>query len=388
MLLSASALTLLTACVNDNDICPDSGNGDAVTANFRFTVVTRASVSSQSRATDLGPVGDQAATADEDALNLADTQFLIFDNNRKLLTSLFPSSVTGPENAVYTATVRVSLAYFDNAVAADRTDIPFYILAVSNCNGIAATAGQTIDEIAASLQYFNAPTNISGTQGWSPSAAQGRFIPMAGLQSFSVSAKQLLSSSVDNPIDISGTDNSRCIAMLRALAKIEVVDGMDNDDFKVNGASLAGRFSTGTILPAIAQWPAYATANVSSVTMPGAPVYNSSTPLLFIEDTAEKDELKAKSVYSAYVPEYLLADIGTGAKPTVSVNLTTRTGDPIVRSFTLASYENNYPEDLNQLRRNHIYRFEITGVTVNMDLTLNYTVCPLTPITAGDISFN
>ena len=382
LLTAAVAIPALTGCVNDSSLCPDVPEG-GVQASFQFTVVTRGAVHSASRAANLDPVGDQSASDAENALDLDRTQFLIFDRDKKLLEALYPNIVED-NMPLYTATVTLTLPYFADAVAANADNIPFYIMVLSNCRGIVAEKGQTIDQIAAELQTFSAPQNINATTGWSPSIEDNRLIPMSGSQGFSVSAAQLLASTPENPVRLS--DGGKNVDMLRALVKIEIIDGITDGNYSLTGATLDGHFTSGTILPAIAQWKDYASVDVKAPTMPENPVFDTANALIFTKDTAEPDLADAKAVYSVYVPEFLLGANGATAA-TVNARLKPAVGDEITRSFTVADYSGNFPNELEQLRRNHIYRFEVTGVSVDMNLQLNYTVCPMDDVTSGDITF-
>ena len=272
---------------------------------------------------------------------------------------------------------------------------------------------------------------------WTPSIDGNRLIPMAGLQKFTVSATQLKESTYDVPVNLSDEDaNGKNIKMLRAISKIEVIDRIDvtgtfdpatnNNRFHVDKVELFGWYNSGTIMPyinngnwstATGEWSMDSSGDVSVPTISpkseynfpvkeerqktdnnGNPLYNDDgTPLMdeikgpeitFSEDAAATALRTDKCiVWSGYVVEYskvLVTEITHDyerypfIEVTVSNPNSNGTDDSPVFKMKLANYNNGQAVDdgINFLLRNHIYRYEITGVNSEANIIdVGYTVC-------------
>lgn len=389
-LILAAVSLLPTGCTDDNSACPDDPANGKTEVTLRFLVATR-NTSPLSRADDCN---DEAqASIAENYLNLQDIQFLIFNADRQLLATFFPD-VRNANDAYsqYAVTATLKLPYFDKAVEANSTSIQFYIMVVANSKNlggrsIAANVGTTVDDILSENVIFNSPANLATNIGWNPDYNANRYIPMAGMQSFTVSADQLIASTAENPLQLND------INMLRAVAKIEVIDNINAArDTRISGAALNGFFTTGTVLPSANQWPGYVTADVTLPTLPADAVYDTDTPLLLVKDEyAMSLRADGAIVYSAYITEY---SYETAAQHEPMVTVTLQPNDEgeksYKRPFYLAKYNqgSQYADPVTELLRNHIYRYEVTDLSVDNTLELLYTVCPMSDVTSGEISFN
>lgn len=419
-LLTAFSLMLSAAgCVNEDDNCPVPGSGSD-TVKLRFTIVTRTPMNSSrqsSRAADIS--GDKIGTPAENYLNLAarDISFLLFDSDQKLLRNFTPdvdiTPVDGSNYITYTVRATISEPYFANVADADTK---FYIMVVANgrpygLSAFALAPGHTsISDVAGQLASFTMPTvsidpEDYGRFGWQPDQpgdADGEYIPMAGLQHFTIE-KGTFAAGPENFIDLS-PDGSKDINMLRALAKIEVVDRIDipkdgnfadapADRISIEKVELLGYCATGTILPSFDQWnrnDVLETQQVVAPTMASPLTYRNpaadfksttdGTKIEFHNDPdAQVKRTDRCPVFSVYTTEYSLAAIGTAnpvyARVTVQVNPT----DSRIYLLKLASYTNGQPGDnISTLLRNHIYRYEIQGVALDKTLNVYYCVCPWT----------
>lgn len=428
-LMTAFSLMLSAAgCVNEDDNCPVPGSGSD-TVKLRFTIVTRTPMNSSrqsSRAADIS--GDKIGTPAENYLNLAarDISFLLFDRDQKLLRNFTPdvdiTPVDGSNYITYTVRATISEPYFANVADANTE---FYIMVVANgrpygLSAFALAPGHTsISDVAGQLASFTLPTTYqdpitSGTTGWTPSQpgdADGEYIPMAGLQHFTI-AKGAFAAGPENFIDLS-PDGSKDINMLRALAKIEVIDRIDipkdgnfvddPDRISIEKVELLGYCATGTILPSFDQWnrnDALETQQVVAPTMASPLTYRNpaadfkittdGTKIEFhVDDDAQDKREDLCPVFSVYTTEYSLAAIGTAnpvyARVTVQVNPT----DSRIYLLKLASYTNGQPGDnITTLLRNHIYRYEISDISIEGTLTANWVVCPMSEVKITIPSFN
>lgn len=443
-LAAASAMMLtLTGCVNEDSPCPGDGD-DGTKVTLQFTVMTYNPAASreaqQSRADgdkaegsllsragaddpcDEGPQGSPA----ENYINTADCQFLLFGADRKLLRPIFPE-ITGQDKVDYTwYTIKASITepYFDEAVKAGNENIDFYIMVIANSHSTGLdgqypglTPGvTTIDDIAAQLLTFNLPErrdqNYLITE-WQPNVDQNKLIPMVGLQTFTVSADQLKESTYDTPVDLSAGTPAKTIDMLRAMAKIEVVDKIDLPDgydpnikrMRVEKVELIGMYRKGTLMPSIGpdgQWPNYISTQVTNTTLPPNSEYtnpvaykesyasdnNSKDIMFFNEGTIDSEKAEERyPIFFGYVTEYSKAAIGSMVKPYLVITLVDESSPDntdgketsFFKELKLTSYTDGAPQGdgINFLLRNHIYRYEINAVSSSEAniIDVGYTLC-------------
>lgn len=419
-LMTAFSLMLSAAgCVNEDDNCPVPGSGSD-TVKLRFTIVTRTPMNSSrqsSRAADIS--GDKIGTPAENYLNLAarDISFLLFDSDQKLLRNFTPdvdiTPVDGSNYITYTVRATISEPYFANV---DNADTDFYIMVVANgrpygLSAFALAPGVTsISDVAGQLASFTMPTvsidpENYGRFGWQPDQpgiADGKYIPMAGLQHFKIAKGAFDAAGPGNFVELSPGDGSKDINMLRAVAKIEVIDKIDitgnfadapAERISIEKVELLGYCATGTILPSFDQWDRNYVLETQQVVAPtmASPLayrnpaanFNNTTDGTKIEFHNDPDAQDKRTdgcpVFSVYTTEYSLAAIGTAnpvyARVTVQVNPT----DSRIYLLKLASYANGQPGDnITELLRNHIYRYEIQGVALDKTLNVYYCVCPWT----------
>ena len=243
---------------------------------------------------------------------------------------------------------------------------------------------------------------------------------MAGLQKFTVSADQLKGSTYDTPVDLSDENaNGKTIDMLRAMAKIEVIDKIDLPDgydpnikrMRIEKVELIGFYRKGTILPLIGsegQWPDYISENVNQPNLPALDYYAVPVPMVGEEYSApnrgknigfdidtysSQTEHQNYPVWSCYVTEYSKLAVGDDAKPYIVVTLvdesspdkdTDEDGKEKLTSFFKELKLTNYNDygapqgdGINFLLRNHIYRYEINSVSSSEAniIDVGYTVC-------------
>lgn len=398
-------LVLAAGCVNDESTCKEASDVDDV--KLRFTVVTRASADSaprtaanagmnaDTRAADIE--GDLEGSPAENYLDLAgrDIRFLLFDEDQKYLCDFTPDvDITADNTANYiTYTVRATLteSYFTDKAALGQA-IDFYIMVLANGRAYDLTAlalgrGTTeIKDVMNQFAFFTPATTDGNGNGWEPSTPGtpgGKYIPMAGLQHFNIT---FTGGGEESFVELSGTDG-KYINMLRALAKIEVIDRIDITDnyvenpqrVSIAGADLLGYCATGTILPAYGQWnrnDVLETQQVESPTLPShvdyrAPNSDYEQPgtnvINFHYDQVATDSRKDKCpVYSVYVPEYALSDIGNATHSYMRVALQDPSDNNAITYYPvyLKKYENGAPTntDVSALLRNHIYRYAIVGL--------------------------
>ena len=417
-LVGALLSVAVSGCISDEIPCRPETDEESMT--IQFTIHSRPSDSPRdlSRAVSRAEV---VGSADENYIDINDIQFLLFDADGVLLRPFFPQIVEHDGDYTWYE-LRASFAepYFTTAID-NGTGATFSIMAIANARShnaqnIGMAVWQTtIDNIAGQLRTYESPEGYNDIQygpdgtlisndyrGWSPSIAGKRYIPMSGLQKFTVSNEDLKKSSPENPIRLYeryGKD----IAMVRTLAKIEVIDHIDipegqpydpenREGFSIQKVELCGRTDRATLLPwmgtadpALGYTPQWTEAS-TQVTAPTVPAdsyiapepfsisgYNKSEGILSVTiPTVDKNYLDGFPVYSLYVSEYAHALIGQLEDPYIVITLNGTNGSP-VRKMPLTTYTDGKPgEPLPTLLRNHIYRYTVTSVeSIGIDFTLN-----------------
>lgn len=417
LLAAILAAVTLTGCVYDDGACPDvpePGRHDS-DVSISFKVATNRDM--RTRAADLD--GDQQGSQPEDYIDVGNMQFLLFDSDQKFLRFLTPT-VTMDRTGEYTVMDSFEEPYFENA--ADGSSVGFYIMSLANGYSMGAVwAGATrgvtsISDLCGVTQntvltakpvpslLMNANQDIEGVQ---------RF-PMSGLQNFTVAVSDLKASTREAPVDLSAGVSGRTLYMLRALAKIEIIDkanytggfteAVANDAVRIEKAELDGFFSRGCQLPAYSQWmrgdvTLPETQQVIAPSVPRTCTY--LNPPAFSENNDEigavpdnvridfvPDEyaqsLRADKapVFSGYVYEYADPSDGIAITQPPYIRVTTKgdgsDGSSLILPFRLGVYEDGkYKEKCTQLLRNHIYRYEITSVNTTSRIVVNWTVCDM-----------
>ena len=269
-----SALALFAgaaACSHSDDpMAPVAGDG----VEFRFEIVTGSlvpAVSGGSRAVTM-PANTQQGTLAENYLDLENITFLFFDADKRLIAPFHPE-VTPVEDSRfvrYEVSAEVADAYFTRP---STPQVTFYIMALANYSAFDPrnfnfTRGMSMEAVFDAAPSFRMPEaspwwyphieTLDGSSGAWPTAPQ--HIPMAGVQSFTVDASEFTSS--NERIEL-----TKDINMLRAMAKIEVIDrieavgkGVDTTQppadkrASIEKVELMGCYSRGGILPNMAQW--------------------------------------------------------------------------------------------------------------------------------------
>lgn len=427
------ALALLAqGCVADNDDCPaPPAPENNITLQFMVVTPSPAGRSAVSRADNCD--ADEQGSAAENYINTADMQFFLFDADRKLLRTFRPE-ITSKDDERYTwyeLKAMFNEPYFDAAVKSGQENVSFYILVTANTSGL---GGQyfgvvpgvtTIDDMAQQLRTFNCPPRRDQDNNytfWHPDIAKGDFIPMSGLQKFTVSTAELVASTYEEPLDISPVGQNKDIPMLRAMAKIEVIDhlefaeGETYDDKKarimIEKVELCGFNSTGTILPwmgttsgnteyNLPQWTDVS-INVVNPTIPGNNPYiepnefstagyapfDHNRIITFYGTFSDKGNKPIGATgfptFTAYIPEYSLQAIGGSEKPYIVVTLTNSQGNEAegetIKQLKLVSYKDGAPQDnqpIEEMLRNHIYRYQVNSADNPENIiSVGYTVCP------------
>lgn len=435
LMMIALSVSSLQSCINEKMDCPPDVPENEDGIHLRFTIMTK--TDGRTRAADI--VGDQEGSGYENYLDINDIRYLIFDNNQRFITDITPDAKTVAANSAYTVynvEAKISDQYFyDNLTGY----VDFYILALANHSGwgISIPELKRGDNIQTLFSNGLVMTETPVTSRLQAALSDGgQKFPMSGLQHFRVPGNMLMTSASGSPYDLS-LATGKDLNMLRALAKIEIIDKINiadgavfneatdnqglNGRLRIDKVEINGFMTGGSLLPAYTQWnrnSVFETQQVVAPTIPTSARYvlppvldadNNFGPndglsgyiIDFIEDDYARSLRQDKCpVFSGYIYEYLktsdqMAGVPVTQQPYFRVTTrgyTTPEGvveaESLVLPVRMAQYTNGSAtsaDNLPQLLRNHIYRFEIAGIGSNLELVV--TVCPRAEFTTDVPTF-
>ena len=381
LLLSMTLLLLTqTSCIFDNDIPCGSEDPDLLVINLNLTVPS-SSTGTRSAGDALVP-----GSKDENYINIdGDYQVLLFDKDGNLVENKLSefkckeNGVNGGGMTSYTLTTRLSLSGNEDKVRLSK----FKVMVLANWESFensntktgfkyppfaGYSVSGTTNNIYKDGENFNFTLKDQGDT-WVPSIENKQAIPMFGITE---------EVDLQFAIDMSkyGDGPSFNVPMLRSLAKIEIVDMVpDGKKANIEKCVLTKYNTSGRFIPDITGDNAKWNNDDFQILQPSLPEgVASSTNLQFVQTTktvrtegATADEDKA--CFVVYIPEM---EIDKTDSPIIQVQLGGSDHDyPIY----LQKYENGKPKDgdenkYDNLLRNHIYRFNITNVGIDMELTI------------------
>ena len=400
----------ITGCINEDSPC---GNGENKTDNgiaIEFSLTTSLPAKGNSRAL-IAPTTTQNGSLAENYLDLENLTFLLFDNRQELLQIISPYVEPEDRNSYikYRVTAFISDPYFLHATTEQLT---FTMVVLGNNQDLSPqrfgfARGMKLADLfdQAKVGSFAMPIRNNNDNSWIPSIYPGEngqqrgYIPMAGMQTFTVSVADLKKSNPGNPLVLSTDENGKDINMLRALAKIEIVDkigfingtqpDIENRSW-IEKAELIGHSTRGSIFPTLEQWNLdgnpYETQYVQTVSVPSDNTYVGAQPTtdfstdnaaananFFLDAAATALRRDDCRVLSCYLTEYDPADRGTAYPMWMRLTVHgpgTAGGSSTLYRLEPAPYVDNEPGQLLSILRNNIYRYEITGIGTELNLTL------------------
>lgn len=404
----AAAVSSCDSVIYDNPDDPSPVGPQELTATLQFQVASNAPISSRALNEAENDADHKGGTADENYVDMQTLSFILADGDGKAIMPFYPS-VTPIDNTYKTYTVISELpqAALNKTSSADNQNANFQILVIANArtNGVERMPyGFSLESYGTNpaLESFfgaeNSPTfqfPLSGNTtdaGWSPSIADAHYIPMAGVQNFSVPVSELEKSTPEQPFHLDGGDNGKMINLLRAVARVDVKLSAASvaAGISITGVTLTGYNTRGALLPAASAWQngsLFETQYILDNETPTIPSNNgyantSTLPLVHIT----KDGDNNVDYWSIYLPEYDLAQIPT---PKFSVKFAQTQGGvttelPDEDTFTLSKYVDGTVGAPINLIRNNLYTYELTKTTTTSEdasISIKYTVCTMTPIT-------
>ena len=409
---TAAIAAACAGCVYDHDACPPQDAADGILGlRIELTVpgtdpATRTGVTrAEENVHGDGSFSMEDGARLENMIDVKDYKVVVFDKNGAMAGDVVMEGVTieGPSGGDHT---RYTLSGMLHVSATDaRTNLEsFRIMVLANWEGFDTDYEYPVgfngyripvggDAISDDINLYKDGTNFNftmptdGTAGsvrtsWGPTDGNGAaksYIPMFGISGpIKLKDAQDMGKYSDNPV--------ANISMLRALAKIEIVDmvpdeaGANMDRCVLTRSNKYGRFIPDVTAAGNAGWdtpdkqisapslPAlYAGAPGPDAFMTGVQFIKSTEPTLVkFDDGTEKT--MDKDHYVIYVPEMDLSDLSVSnvERPVVQVDIDGRSYD-----IQLSTYaEGKAATPYTSLLRNHIYRFNVKSVGISADLGL------------------
>lgn len=387
--LMLAAAALLCGCSDDNAPSPVSDGGGE--ADIVLTLCTyRSETGPASRA---GGHETEAASAAENLIDIdgGDYRVLIFGKDGRLLERFIPTefiSVNTDDYSGYSVSGRITQTDFmGNA----DSGYEFQIMVLANWESLGGLGCYDRFELIPGKTFVSDIVSmareetyqLTSAAGWRPFKDDFKGIPMFGLGSIKVSADQVSVSSPESPINVGE------ISMLRAMAKIEIIDNIAPADGstrpEITGATVSSHLLDGTFVPDLAANSDWADGAIQ-VVRPTEPfdAVSATAPLSFFNAGKNTDD---NVVYSVYVAEQDFSKLS--AKVSVRVKADGAESD---YNMQLAEYQGGKPvKPLESFLRNHIYRFEIVSVSPAGEpgqLIVRWTVCPMDTPDDVDIDFS
>ena len=366
--LSMTLLLLMqTSCVYDNNVTCGSENPDLLVINLNLTVPS-SSTGTRSAGDDLVPGSDA-----ENYINIEDEdyQILMFDKTGTLVEGML-SDFKCEENVVnngmtsYTLTTKLSISDNNDKERLSK----FKVMVLANWKSFEKSNTRPAFEYPSFVGYsvsgdtkniYKDGDNFNFTLkkpednfSWIPSIEKEQAIPMFGITDVV---------DLQFAMDMAkyGDEPSFHVPMLRALAKVEIVDVLP-EGISISEVKLDKANTTGRIIPDIdanSDWH----DNAVQISYPSLPTSSESVSnLVFVKNgtrTAKDKDGKDRpncSVWTVYIPEMNL----TGTRPKFLVKCNGYHDS----EFLFDNY-NDKGEEQNSLAsvlRNHIYRYNATNI--------------------------
>lgn len=393
---------MLEGCIMDpvlEEEIPAPGGG-GVRLNIQIRIPASDDLSTRAES---GPGGtfhtNSPGTAAESYINIADGDYrvLVFDGADRLYQPFTPDQWTVQESSP--SSESIDKIYTLSGLVSGHANDQIRIMVLANWNSFDADNtskynnfwfNQQLADIYGNDTDFNftlprVQRNATTWESWQPSAPEGENGKRRAIPMFGVSELMTLPEATGKEVVSVGTDVE--IPMLRAIAKIVVVDGTPSN-ISISDVFLSSYNTKGRFIPDVTSNPGWGMTDVQ-VTSPSLPAVSDAVPF----SGEELHFFKSGNTYVAYVPEMDLSGFGTDERERPAINV--KVNDTVTQddnyTLRLADYGNSAtsanPALLAAVLRNHIYHYTITGVSP-VGLTVQYTVCPWDRQESGRITFS
>lgn len=360
---ATAAAAVLASCSSDSDtMSPASQNNETYTVNLTI---------SASSPTTRAAAQLVDGNADENFINIGQSDFAVFivDNARNTIIQRFlPEDISLVQGRTDAFEYQIS-----GTLRTAREITAIRIMVLANWETFKGGTGESFyDSFAAAAEgkslaeiYKNATDCIftmypaGNEETWQPSEAEQRGIPMVGLSKnpIALGSDQLL-----NP--------GETINMLRAIAKVEIIDNTDDD---IQGITLSRAGATGRFVPDGTANPEWYILDkqVSAPSLPGT--VTDVKNIGFVRKGTVPVDGEEKPLWVAYIPEMHVASTLSGKVRPVFSFTGAFNHDPI----RFDNYVNGVQNNSNQLQsvlRNHIYTYKLNGGSDPVEI--EYTVLP------------
>lgn len=350
LLISAFAAFLLPSCVTENALCPSTGRADEFMLNLN---IAAGNISTRAFGHDM----DYDAPYADNYINPEDLCVYILNSSGTIIERFEPTSKQLTAEGLCL-----------RGLYAPKSD-EFRIMAMANWQTrfggdyeTNISESTTLTGLYTDVNNFNF-TMPAGEEGasWIPSAGISG-IPMFGLSVENIAVPEKTGGFVPE-LDV------KAIPMLRALAKIEVINKTNDEDIKITAVRLTDYVPTGRFIPDGSEgknedWNIW-NIQVAEPSLPFAAATKSEA-LRFAAGNGE--------TFTAYIPEMDLNGLGD-RRPYLEVDISIDNDAPITYPVKFGKYEGGKCVDETYpaaLLRNHRYEFDINSVEkgVSVDLTL------------------
>lgn len=378
--MAVALVATLCGCVGDRMEQADGDPGSRCLLSM--TIVT-----GDVEATRAGHADDyeEAGTASENFIDFAGNDFriVLFDNAGGYICELdnldswtiFPSALNGTTSYYMEREIFFPETMSKEAVESIRAN-GLQVLVVANWRGADSSTSygnlfvrggghSTLAEIWRDDASHNfSYTPAAGNVSWSPDCTAGtkRLIPMFGITKTSPFA-----------YTGSGSRASATLSLQRAVAKVEVIDNLTSQPgIEIAGVTMTDFSTSGRSIPDVAANPGWNVtgSQVSTSSLPANVAKGSGLNFFpVVEDGRTK--------WVAYVPEMALAKTISESRTHLNVRVD---GGDVYEGGTyplhFASYDRKFnptlpDESWNHILRNHIYRFSVNKVGLNVELELH-----------------
>lgn len=321
----------------------------------------------------------------ENTVNINDMAFYVFSQDKLVYQSNEDDdfrTVTGASGLGYNVRIRIPSIRIDVGPESPST-FTFRLVVLANLNTGADSdneaygypvfaQGTSFENVMSGLEELQFSLPDKWDPANLPSAGTTRHIPLFGSNSFTVSRQDLIDSEPSNVIALG------YVNLLRAVAKLEIIDGISEDDRDDEGYPRLSdvRFTygrtNGFLLPADAAsyidgWQVTQTNQCETV----LPAVNRD--MRYIGGTMPDGT--GISLFRAYCPEQVITDTDPSVEITVQPFRGAAEQDLLHYTVPLSGYNGVMFTDFGTgILRNHVYRIEVTKVNIGTPAVITVSV--------------
>lgn len=402
----AAAVSSCDSVIYDNPDDPSPVGPQELTATLQFQVASNAPISSRALNEAENDADHKAGTADENYVDLQTLSFILADGNGNAIMPFYPSVTpdAASDYKTYTVISELPQAALNKTVTDGYASFQILVIANARTNGVERMPyGFSLESYdtnkpelssffgSAGSPTFQFPLAGNTDASWSPSIAGARYIPMAGVQNFSVPVSDLEKSTPEQPFHLDEGVNGKIINLLRAVARVDVKLSAASADagISISRVTLTGYNTRGALLPKASAWlPGEGNTTLfetqyildnETPTIPNNSSYADASTLPLVHITKEGDN--NVDYWSIYLPEYAAPDNNDDAPQFKVVFANAGQTTTIEDTFTLSKYgTDGKASDPINLIRNNLYTYELTKTTTTSEdasISINWTVCPM-----------